>query len=174
MKRQLRNVIFIVTSVLFYLIWNNGGELAYGKFLSAGMQQITAKFSSIQEIRLKKFEEKKEVVIYFEYPDRTTQITMEYCLPTVLLFAWQFSLFFDYRISKKTAFKFLAINFSIVFILQTLLPLLLFNISQSKIKSISFFIGLQIFEFIIFFLILKDSIIIRANDRNKNQPLNKK
>lgn len=162
MKRYLRNIVFVVTSILFYLIWNNGGELVYGRFLAAGMQHITTKFSTIEKIRLENLEKQNEVLIFFKYPDRTTNITLEYCLPIVLLFAWQFSVFFDTRIRKRTAAKLFALNFTIVLILQTLLPLLLFNVSQSKVKSVSLFIGLQIFGFIVFFLILKDSIVIKS------------
>lgn len=169
MKRYLRNTVFVVTSILFYLIWNSGGELGYGKLLRAGMEHITTKFSSIEDIRLENLEKQNEVVIYFKYPDRTTSITLEYCLPIVLLFAWQFSVFFDTRIRKRTAAKFFALNFTIVFILQTLLPLLLFNVSQSKVKSVSLFIGLQIFGFIVFFLILKDSILIKSMAIRQNK-----
>ncbi len=162
MKLYLRNAVFIVTSILFYLIWSNGGELVYGNFLKKGMERITTNFSSIEEIRLENSKKSNEVIIHFKYPDRKTNISMEYCLPIVLLFAWQFSVFFDPRIKKRIALKFFTLNFTLVFILQTLLPLLLFNVSQSKVKSVSLFIGLQLFGFIVFFLILKDSIVIKS------------
>jgi len=161
MKLYLRNVIFVVASILFYLLWNSGGEEAYAKFLKEGVQHFTTKISDIETVYLKQEEKKDKVIICFKYPDRTTKMTLDYCMPVVLLFAWQLSLLFDSRITKKTAFKFFAINFTIIFILQFLFPLLLFDISHSKAKSIGLFIGFQIFGFIIFFLILKDSILIR-------------
>ncbi|MCE4566311.1 hypothetical protein INQ51_18465 [Maribellus sp. CM-23] len=161
MRRYFRNTIFVVTSVLFYLLWNSGGEEVYAKFLKEGVQHFTTKISAIETVYLKQEETKDKIIICFKYPDRTTKMTLDYCMPIVLLFAWQFSLLFDSRITKKTALKFFAINFLIVFILQFLFPLLLFDISNSKVKSVGLYIGFQIFGFIIFFLILKDSILIR-------------
>jgi len=40
-------------------------------------------------------------------------------------------------------------------------PLLLYNISQSKAKATGLFIGLQVFGFIVFFLMIKDSLLIK-------------
>lgn len=148
--------------------------MAYNNFLRKGTEQFATKFLSVEKVYLDQVENGEKVVICIKYPDRTTKMAMDYCLPIVLLFAWQFALFFDSRISKKTAFKFFAINFAIVFILQFLFPLLLFNHSHSKIKTTMLFMGFQIFGFIIFFLILKDSILIRLQlEREKHSlPVN--
>ena len=161
MKKYRRNIIFIVAGFLFYLLWSNGGEQVYGKVVKTGVEKFTTKFSSIQTVKIQHFEQENKTLLYFKYPDRTTKITLEYCLPIVLLLAWQFSLFFDYRLKPKVALKFLATNFAIIYFLQIFFPLLLFNISQSATKSMSLFIGLQVFGFLVFFLILKDSLIIK-------------
>ena len=162
MTRYVRNIIFLVASIMFYLLWNYGGEQVYGKFIMAGIEQLTLKISSIESVTMTHFENDDQTMLAFKYPDRTTSISMEYCLPVVLLLAWQFSIFFDRRITSKKALKMLAVNFILFYFLQLLFPLLLFNISQSNVKAIGFFIGLQIFGFIVFFLILKDSLIIRS------------
>ena len=112
MKRYLRNTIFLVASILFYLLWNNGGEEVYARFLREGVQQFTTKISDIETVYLKQENKLDKIIICFKYPDRTTRMTLDYCMPVVLLFAWQFSLFFDSRIAKKTALKFFAINFT--------------------------------------------------------------
>lgn len=161
MKKYLRNSIFIVASILFYLIWINGGESAYGKLVATGIDKFTSKISSIESVEIKHYEEENKTMLFLKYPDRTTKIALEYCLPIVLLLAWQLSLFFDRRITSRFALQLLTINFVSIYILQILFPLLLFNISQSKTKSIGFFIGLQIFGFLVFFLILKDSLLIK-------------
>lgn len=163
MKKYLRNIIFIFVSIIFYLIWSNGGDSVYAKVLSTGIEKFTSKVSSIESVKTQYFADQEKTMIYCKYPDRTTKISLEYCLPVVLLFAWHFSLFFDKRITAKKAFKYFLINFLIVFSLQLLFPLLLYNISQSKMKSMSLFIGLQVFGFLVFFLILKDSLIIKSN-----------
>lgn len=160
MKRYLRNSIFIIASILFYLGWMNGGEKFYGKFVTVGINEFITKFSSIEQANYKQLDD-GSTMMTLKYPDRTTRIALEYCLPVVLLLAWQLSLFFDKRLTKKYAAKLLAFNFIILYFLQIIFPLLLFNISQSKTKSIGLFIGLQIFGFIVFFIILKDSLLIR-------------
>ena len=162
-KKYLRNLIFIIASILFYLIWSNGGDYTYGKVLAKGIEKFTTKLSSIERVRIENYAEQQKTVIYCKYPDRTTNISLEYCLPIVLLFAWHFALFFDKRITYKKALKYFGINFLIVFVLQLLFPLLLFDISQSKMKSMGLFIGLQIFGFLVFFLILKDSLLLKLN-----------
>ncbi|MCF8362128.1 MAG: hypothetical protein K9G70_05845 [Prolixibacteraceae bacterium] len=156
-----RNVIFIFASLIFYLVWSNGGEKIYAKVVATGVEKFTAKISSIESAEYKHFDDNNMTVIYCKYPDRTTNIAVEYCLPVVLLLAWNFALFFDKRLQTKTAFKYLGINFGIIYTLQIFFPLLLLNISQSKAKSTSLFIGLQIFSFIVLFLIIKDSLILK-------------
>jgi len=169
MKNSLRIIIFITASILFYFIWANGGEQSYGKFVAGGINKITSKFSGIQNASFKISETDNTPMIFCQYKDRKTRIATEYCLPIVLLLAWHLSLFFDKRIKTKTAFKFLGINFLIFYFLQIIFPLLLFNISQSKTKSMGLFIGLQIFSFIVFFLIIKDSLLIKYNYQIENQ-----
>ncbi|MDA3930358.1 MAG: hypothetical protein PF541_15515 [Prolixibacteraceae bacterium] len=161
MKKYIRNIVFIVASILFYLGWMNGGEMAYGKFIATGIEKFTSSISSIESVEYKYYEKEEKTMLYFQYPDRKNNISLEYCLPIVLLFAWHLALFFDRRITAKFALKLFALNFAIVYFLQLLFPLLLFNISQSKVKSMGLFIGLQIFGFIVFFLIIKDSLIIK-------------
>lgn len=165
MNKTIRYSVFIISSILFYVLWINGGEQAYGKIILRGMEQFSTQLSNIEQIELKHFEKEEKTMLYFTYSDRKNSISLEYCLPIVLLLAWQFSLFIDRSISTKLAFKLFAINFIIVFILQITFPLLLFNVSLSKPKAISLFIGLQTFSFIILFLILKDTLIL--NHKNK-------
>lgn len=169
MKKYLRNSIFLVTSLLLYLLWANGGERVYGKFVTTGINEFVSKVTSIEHADYTYFEKENKTMMQLKYPDRTTKIALEYCLPVVLLLAWQFSLFFDKRISKKYAAKLLGINFLILYFLQIIFPLLLFNISQSKTKSIGLFIGLQIFGFIVFFIILKDSLLIKYKFSNQSE-----
>ncbi len=161
MKRYIRNIIFIVASISFYLLWSYGGEQVYGKLIKGGVERITTKVSGIETVAMTHFDEENVTMLSFKYPDRTTKISLEYCLPIVLLLAWQFSVFFDKRIKSKKAFKLLGANFLIIYLLQIIFPLLLFNVSQSSAKSIGLFIGMQVFGFLVFFLILKDSLIIR-------------
>ncbi len=167
MKRYLRNTIFLIASVLFYFLWNSGGETAYASFLTEGVEKFASKISSVESAYLEKVENGEKTLICIKYPHRTTKMALDYCLPIVLLFAWQFALFFDSRISKKTALKFFAFNFLLVFVLQFLFPLLLYNHTESKIKTLGLFMGFQMFGFIIFFLILKDSILIRLKVSQK-------
>lgn len=161
MKKYLRNIIFLTASILFYLIWMNGGEQVYGGFVAKGIESFTTKISSIEKVEHKYFEAEKKTMIFTTYSDRTSNISVEYCLPIVLLLAWQLALFFDKRINYKYAFKLFAINFFTVYFLQIIFPLLLYNISQSKVKATGLFIGLQTFGFLILFLIIKDTILIR-------------
>ncbi|MBP7508143.1 MAG: hypothetical protein KA807_10000 [Prolixibacteraceae bacterium] len=161
MKNNLRIVIFIAASIIFYILWSNGGESAYGKFVAKGVDKVTAKFSGIERAEFKIQEQDSTPMIYCYYKDRRTKIALEYCLPVVLLLAWHLSLFFDKRINYKIALKLFSINFFAVYLLQIFFPLLLFNISQSKVKSMGLFIGLQIFGFLIFFLIIKDTLLIK-------------
>lgn len=161
MKKYLRNTIFIVSSILLYLLWYNGGGRVYGEILAFGIDNITTRFSGMESASSHYIKEQSKTMILFQYPDRTSRIAIEYCLPIVLLFAWHIGLFFDPRMKPKTALKFLGTNFSIIYVLQIFFPLLLFNISQSKVKSTGLFIGLQVFVFLVFFLIIKDSIIIK-------------
>lgn len=171
MKRYLRNIIFIVVGFLFYLLWSNGGEPVYGKLVQTGVEKFTTKVSKIESVRLEYFKQENKTMLFFKYPDRTTKIALEYCLPIVLLLAWHFALYFDRRISAKVATKLFAFNFLLVYFIQILFPLLLFNISQSKMKSMGLFIGLQVFGFLVFFLILKDSLIIKYKyTQNRDEP----
>jgi len=173
-KNVVRNSVFVVASILFYLLWSNGGDQFYGKMVTFGIDKVTSRVSSIEKAEIIQYKEQEKTIIYCHYPDRKTNISLEFCLPIVLLLAWHLSLFFDKRINAKTALKMFGINFSIVYFLQILFPLLLFNISQSKVKSVGFFIGLQVFGFIVFFLILKDSLVIKYKystaDINQQQP----
>jgi len=160
-KNLVRNIVFVVSSFLLYLLWSNGGEQVYGKVITFGIDKVTSKVSSIEKAELVEYKEQEKNIIFCYYKDRKTNIALEYCLPVVLLLAWHLSLFFDKRIKAKTALKMFGINFAIVYFLQILFPLLLFNISQSKVKSVGFFMGLQVFGFIVFFLLLKDSLLIK-------------
>jgi len=162
-NNTIRIIVFVAASILFYAIWVNGGENAYGQFVAGGIDKITSKISSIEKAEFGLSEKTNAPTIYCYYPDLRTRIAMEFCLPIILLLAWHLSLFFDKRINAKIALKYLGVNFSIVYFLQIIFPLLLFNISQSKVKSVGFFIGLQVFGFIVFFLILKDSLLIKYN-----------
>jgi hypothetical protein len=163
MKNLVRNSVFVVASIVFYLLWANGGEQVYGKLVTGGINAVTTKISSIKKAEFKHFEAEEKSAIFCYYKDRKTNISLEFCLPIVLLLAWHLSLFFDKRLSAKKALKMFGINFLIVFFLQILFPLLLYNISQSKVKAMGLFIGLQVFGFIVFFLILKDSFLIKLN-----------
>lgn len=169
MKKYLRNSIFLISSVLLYLLWSNGGERVYAKFVTTGINEFVAKVTSIEHADYTYFKNENKTMMQLKYPDRTTKIALEYCLPVVLLLAWQFSLFFDRRITKKYAGRLLALNFLTLYFLQIIFPLLLFNISQSKTKSIGLFIGLQIFGFIVFFIILKDSLLIKYKFLTKSE-----
>ena len=161
MKNYLRNSIFILASVLLYLLWMNGGERVYAKFVTTGINEFVTKISRVEQAKYEYFENEHQTMMQLKYPDRTTTIALEYCLPVVLLLAWQFSLFFDKHLTRSYALKLFALNFISLYILQLFFPLLLFNISQSKTKSIGLFIGLQIFGFIVFFIILKDALLIK-------------
>jgi hypothetical protein len=167
MNRIIRNIVFIVLSFAFYFAWENGGDRLYGKFVAGGISKITTQFSSMEKAELRHYENPKTDLLYCLYEDRATKIDIEYLLPIVLLLAWQLSLFIDKRVNVKGALKLFAVNFSIVYLLQVLFPLLLYNVSQSKFKSTSLFIGMQVFGFIVFFLIIKDSLLIRFRTSNK-------
>lgn len=160
-KNLLRYSIFIIATILLYMIWVNGGERVYAKVIVTGIEKFTTKFSSISEVQIVHNDKDNSTSIFCIYPDRKNNITVEYCLPIILLLAWGVSLFFDKRIPKKYAIKLFVFNFIVIYILQIFFPLLLYNVSQSKIKSTSLFIGMQIFSFLIFFLIIKDLLLIR-------------
>jgi hypothetical protein len=161
MKKSPRYIVFLLGSLLFYLLWISGGEKVYAKLISTGIEKITASISSIEKVEYKHFEKENKTMLFIQYPDKSNKIAMEYCLPVVLLLAWQFSLFFDHKLKKMTALRFLAFNFFILYFLQIFFPLLLYNISESKARSMGLFVGLQIFGFMVFFLIIKDSLLIR-------------
>jgi len=135
-NNTIRIIVFVAASILFYAIWVNGGENAYGQFVAGGIDKITSKISSIEKAEFGLSEKTNAPTIYCYYPDRRTRIAMEFCLPIILLLAWHLSLFFDKRINAKIALKYLGVNFSIVYFLQIIFPLLLFNISQSKRLSL--------------------------------------
>jgi hypothetical protein len=172
MKNLVRNSVFVVASILFYLLWANGGDQVYGRMVTFGIDKVTSRISSIEKAEFKHFEAEDKSHIYCYYPDRKNNISLEFCLPIVLLLAWHLSLFFDKRLKAKKALKMFGVNFAIVYFLQILFPLLLYNISQSKAKAMGLFIGLQVFGFIVFFLILKDSFLIKLNYQASevNQP----
>jgi hypothetical protein len=175
MKNLIRNIVFIVASLIIYLLWANGGEKVYGRFVAFGIDKFTAKVSLIDKAEFVNSKDENKAMIFCYYPDRKTNISLEYCLPVVLLLAWHLSLFFDKRLTSKKSFKMFGINFLIVYFLQIIFPLLLFNISQSKVKAMGLFIGLQIFGFIVFFLIIKDSFLIKLNNpvpEINQQPVN--
>ncbi|MBN2805841.1 MAG: hypothetical protein JXR22_04225 [Prolixibacteraceae bacterium] len=161
MKKSPRYLVFILGSILFYMLWISGGEKVYAKLISTGISKITASVSAIDKVEYKHFEKENKTMLFLQYPDKSNKIALEYCLPVVLLLAWQFSLFVDRKIKKKTALGFLAFNFTILYFLQIFFPLLLYNISESKARSMGLFVGLQIFGFIVFFLIIKDSLLIK-------------
>lgn len=147
----------------------NGGEEVYGKVVAFGVDKITSRISGIESADLKVFKQEQKTMLFCKYPDRTTKISIEFCLPIVLLLAWNLALFFDKRVSYKLALKLLGINFGIIFFIQIIFPMLLFNVSASKVKSMSLFIGMQIFGFLVFFLIIKDSLLLKTYFPKKAQ-----
>ena len=154
------------------MLWIKGGEKAYGKFITWGTNNITTAFSSMDKAEFATATDKSHVMLCYydeEKVTRRTNINLEYLLPIVLLLAWHLSLFVDRNIPTKKSLKFLGINFGIVFILQIFFPLLLYKVSESAFKSLSVFIGLQIFGFLAFFLIIKDSFIIRYMNRELSE-----
>ncbi|MDA3879569.1 MAG: hypothetical protein PF436_04205 [Prolixibacteraceae bacterium] len=161
MKKYIRNIVFLIAGVVFYILWNIGGQAIYGEVVKFGVEKFTTGVSKIESVDIKHFDKENKTMLYFTYPDRRNNISLEYCLPVVLLLAWHLALFFDKRLTAKKALKYFVINFIIIYIIQILFPLLLFNISQSKAKSMGLFIGLQIFGFLVFFLILKDSLLLK-------------
>ncbi|MBN1767175.1 MAG: hypothetical protein JXR50_00135 [Prolixibacteraceae bacterium] len=168
MKKYIRNIVFLVAGIIFYILWNIGGQAVYGRIVAFGVDKFTSGISKIESVEMKHYEEENKTILYFTYPDRRNNISLEYCLPIVLLLAWHLALFFDKRLSTKKALRYFGINFSIIYLLQILFPLLLFNISQSKVKSMGLFIGLQIFGFLVFFLIIKDSLLLKFNTPEKS------
>lgn len=169
MKKISRHWIFLLGSVLFYFLWHAGGEKVYAKFITTGIAKITSRVVDLESVEYKHFEKENKTMLYLQYTDKSNKIAMEYCLPVVLLLAWQLSLFFDSKLAKKYALRFLAVNFGILYMLQIFFPLLLYNISESKTRSMGLFVGLQIFGFLVFFLILKDSLLIRLKKKFENE-----
>ncbi len=161
MNRLYRNLIFVALSFIFYLAWENGGDKIYGKIVAAGINKIATQFTKIEKAELRNLEVEDKSLIFCTYNDRATKLNIEYLLPVVLLLAWQISLFADKRLKAFSVIKLLLFNFILLYLLQIFFPLLLYNVSQSKFKSTSLFIGMQVFGFIVFFLILKDSLLIR-------------
>lgn len=87
MKQYRRNIVFIVVGIVLYLLWSNGGEPVYGKIVKTGVEKFTTKVSKIESVRLEYMKEENKTMLFFKYPDRTTKIALEYCLPIVLLLA---------------------------------------------------------------------------------------
>lgn len=160
MKRKGRFIIFIVLGIGLYLLWNSGGDRVYGKFITFGIENLIAKNSEIEEATLKYVKRDNQYYIACKYAKGESGVSMEYYLPIVLLLAWQISLFFDKSITTKKALSLFAINFLIFYILEITYPLLL------RSKSSFMFIGMQLFSFLVFFIILKDTLIIKS-ERDK-------
>lgn len=156
MNRKVRNIIFITLGIGFYLLWNYGGERLYGKFVAFGIEHIVSKQSDISSATLNYVKSNDQYYIACKYPKGESGVSMENYLPIVLLLAWQIALFFDNRINTKKALWLFAINFLIFYILQITYPLVI------RPKSSFMFIGTQIFSFLVFFIILKDSFLIRS------------
>ncbi|WP_297097867.1 hypothetical protein [uncultured Draconibacterium sp.] len=155
MNRKIRNIIFILLGIAFYLLWNYGGDRFYGKFIAFGIEHIVSKKSDITSATVNYFKSDDQYYIAYKYPKGESGVSMESYLPVVLLFAWQIALFFDKRINMKKALWLFAINFLIIYLLQITYPLVM------RSKSSLMFIGTQIFSFLVFFIILKDTFIIR-------------
>jgi len=160
------NKIAIVLALAFgfYILWHFGFNYVWAYCLKAGISTITAAFSDIQEVWVEKSE--TVVHLYFRYPDRKNNVNAEFTLPIVLLLAWQTYLFIIKDVSRKFALRSLGFNLTILYLLQIFFPLLLYNVSASKTKATLFFLGLQIFGMLVFFLIAKDNILLKY----KNQP----
>lgn len=157
MKRKGRNIIFIVLGFGLYLLWNSGGDRVYGKFITFGIENFVTKNSDIEEVTMKYIKKDDQYYIACKYAKGESGVSMEHYLPIVLLLAWQISLFFDKSIKTKKALRLFAINFLIFYILEITYPLLI------RSKSSFMFIGMQIFSFLVFFIILKDTFIIKSN-----------
>lgn len=158
-----RVLIVLGFATVLYILWQFGFNYVWANILKVGVSAITATFSNIQKVTIDNTSE--ITVLYFQYPDRTNHINIEYALPIVLLLAWEASLFVIKNVPHQFAFKSLGINVGIVWLIQIFFPLLLFNISTSKIKGSFFFLGLQVFSILVLFLIIKDSIILKYKNR---------
>ena len=155
MNRNIRYIIFIILGVGFYLLWNYGGDKLYSKFVVVGIEHFVTKISEIDKVSLKYIQRDHQMYIACKYPKGEVGVSTENNLPIVLLLAWQFSLFFDKRITSKRAFRLFTVNFLIFYFLQITYPLLLLS------ESGFMFIVRQIFSFLVFFIILKDTFLIR-------------
>lgn len=169
MRQLSRNLVFVLGSIALYMLWQSGGEKAYAKLISTGIEKITSRVSPIEYVEYKHFDKENKTMLILHYPNKTNRIALEYCLPVVLLLAWQLSLFFDPQLKKNIAFRYLGINFLILFFLQIFFPLLLYNISESKARSMGLFVGLQVFGLLVFFLIVKDSLLIKYKKKMEHR-----
>jgi hypothetical protein len=161
MNRRISNIIFIVAGIAFYVLWNYGGDRLYGKFVSVGIEHFVTNISDLEKVSLNYVQEKHQLYIACKFPKIEVGVSMVSYLPVVLLLAWQFSLFFDKRITTKKAFRLFAINFLVFYLLQITYPILL------RSKSSIMFIGVQIFSFLVFFFILKDSLVIKSLEKQQ-------
>lgn len=162
-----RVVIVLGFATIFYILWQFGFDYVWANIVKAGVSTITAAFSDIQKVTIDNTGEAP--VLYFYYTGRNNHVDIEYALPIILLLAWQASLFVIKNIPRRFAFKSLGINVGILWLIQIFFPLLLFNISTSKIKGSFFFLGLQIFGILVLFLIIKDSISLKYENQSKNK-----
>ena len=151
-------LIFLGLASIIFILWKLGLQVFWAKFVLSGVNTITTSLSSMQKAVLNTG--KLPEFIYY-YSDRSNKQDLEHLLPTVVLIAWQITLFFVKDVDWKYIARLAAINILIVWLLQILYPLMLFNINQSKFKLAMVVIGLQLFDFMILFLIIKDIVLLR-------------
>jgi hypothetical protein len=89
------------------------------------------------------------------------------CLPFVILFTWQFFLFF--HIEKKKAWKIALRNLGIFYCTQVLYMLLLYGMNDSAFVRFLFYLIKNSFGIIVIFFIIWD--IANFNISFKNKPL---
>jgi len=157
--------IFLILATVLFILWKLGLQVMWAKFVLSGLNTITTSVSHLQKAVLSTG---KDLEFTYFYADRTNKQDLEHLIPTVILIAWQITVFFVKDIQWKYAAKLALINIGLVWLLQIFYPLLLFNINQSKFKLAMVVIGLQIFDFMFLFLILKDIILLRYRIRIQN------
>jgi len=151
-------LLFVLFSFILYLAWYYFIQQYYAVFISKSCVHFTSIFSDIKTSHIDN--SKNPVMMFFNYRDRTTHVSIEYCMPVILLLAWHFAQFFG-EIKKSTVAKYAAINFAIVYFFQMLYPLLLYGISKSQVKFTLFFLGLQCFGVLILFLIITNNLYLK-------------
>ncbi len=154
-----RILIVLGLATAYYIIWQLGFDYVWANIVKAGISTITAAFSDIQEVAVVISDD--AIRFHFRYPDRKSSVNIEYLLPVVLLLAWQTYLFIIKTVPRKFALKSLGFNLGILWLMQIFFPLLLFNVSMSKVKASFFFLGLQVFGMIVLFMIIKDSVLLK-------------